>query len=242
MTSSMHPRSLLLPYKISPPTLPPPSLSRSYFQWPKRLRPPSPALFRPHYTYRRLLTHAINLPAENPGDPTERLNLDSIVSHAHKLFDDLPQPVKKFPWAKALESFFRLVFELACTVARYLSMPVLAVSSLSEMSYCGHEKKLALMPFPFLIGFALAGVLSDTAIELSVGLKEGDLPWHLLMVATFFLLLKLPGPYYPYWGRLLVPHFANGGLWRTLWLIFLWYRRAGRTGVQTVPSGRDGSS
>lgn len=63
------------------------------------------------------------------------------------------------------------MFDLACAVAKFLFVPILAVSSLSEMSYCGHERKLVLVPFPFLIGFFMAGVLADTAIELSVGVK-----------------------------------------------------------------------
>ncbi|KAL0911195.1 hypothetical protein M5K25_019317 [Dendrobium thyrsiflorum] len=242
-SSLLYPRTLLRPSKIST-AAPPPSLSpssRLSFQWPKPLRPPSPVLLCSFSTYCRFLPHAINLPAENPSDPGQRFSLDYIIATAQKLFDDLPQPVKKFPWVKALESFFRLLFDLACAVGKYLSIPMLAVSSLSEMSYCGHEKKLVFVPFPFLIGFVLAGVLVDTAIELSVGFKEGEFPWHLLMVATFFLLLKLPGPYYPYWGRLLIPHFANGGLWRTVWLVFVWYRGVGRTIIQTEPSDRDDS-
>ncbi|KAI0497708.1 hypothetical protein KFK09_020942 [Dendrobium nobile] len=241
-SSLLYPCTLLLPSKISTaaPTLSLPPSSRSSFQLPKPLRPPSPVLCS-FSTYGRFLPRAINLTAENPSDPGQRLSLDYIIATAQKLFDDLPEPVKKFPWVKALESFFRLLFDLACAVGKYLFIPMLAVSSLSEMSYCGHEKKLVLVPFPFLIGFVLAGVLVDTAIELSVGFKEGEFPWHLLMAATFFLLLKLPGPYYPYWGRLLIPHFANGGLWRTVWLVFLWYRGVGRTTIQTEPSGRDES-
>lgn len=55
--------------------------------------------------------------------------------------------------------------------------------------------------------------------------QQAEVPWHLVAVAIFFTLIKLPGPYYPYWGRILIPHIANGGLLRTLWFAFLWYRR-----------------
>lgn len=57
------------------------------------------------------------------------------------------------------------------------------------------------------------------------GLQDAEVPWHLIAIGIFFTVIKLPGPYYPYWGRLFIPHFANGALWRTLWFAFLWYRK-----------------
>ncbi|CAI8606071.1 unnamed protein product [Vicia faba] len=60
-------------------------------------------------------------------------------------------------------------------------------------------------------------------------MKHGDaeVPWHLIAIAIFFTLIKLPGPYYPYWGRILIPQFANGVLLRALWLQspFQWKRK-----------------
>jgi len=44
--------------------------------------------------------------------------------------------------------------------------------------------------------------------------QDAEVPWHLIAIAVFFVLLKLPGAYYPYWGRMLIPHFANGALLR----------------------------
>ena len=55
--------------------------------------------------------------------------------------------------------------------------------------------------------------------------QDAEVPWHLIAIAAFFTFVKLLGPYYPYWGRVFIPHFANGGLWRTLWFAFLRYRR-----------------
>lgn len=56
-------------------------------------------------------------------------------------------------------------------VVKYLSVPLLAVSSLSEMSYCAHEKKLFLVPVPLLIGMAIADLLRETILDLSPLLK-----------------------------------------------------------------------
>lgn len=56
-------------------------------------------------------------------------------------------------------------------------------------------------------------------------LQEAEVPWHLISIAIFFALIKFPGPYYPFWGRIFIPHFANGVLWRVAWSAFLWSRR-----------------
>ncbi|CAK9150808.1 unnamed protein product [Ilex paraguariensis] len=162
-------------------------------------------------------------------DEPERINLDHMMDKARKLWDRSPQPVKSFPWNRALETFIQLILDLILAVIKYLYVPVLAVTALSEMSYCAHEKKLYLVPFPFLVGVAVAGVLRETALESSPLLKNAEVPWHLIAVAIFFMLLKLPGPYFPYWGRIFIPHFANGVLLRTLWFAFLWYRRPQKT-------------
>ncbi|KAG1327245.1 hypothetical protein COCNU_01G011790 [Cocos nucifera] len=69
---------------------------------------------------------------------------------------------------------------------------------------------MVLVPIPLLAGFAIAGILKDTATELSPDLKEGGCPGDLLLIN---------------------PHFANGGLWRTIWFALMRYR---------VPQGTPG--
>ncbi|KAI4298420.1 hypothetical protein L6164_031983 [Bauhinia variegata] len=167
---------------------------------------------------------AMDMSAQHSDDDS-KIKLDHLIDKVQKLWDSSPQPVKNFPWNKALENFIQLTLNLILAVVKYLSVPLLAVSSLSELSYCAHERRLFLVPFPVIFGAAVAAVLKGTALELSPRLKNAEAPWHLIAIAIFFTLIKLPGPYYPYWGRILVPHFANGVLWRTLWFAILWYRR-----------------
>ncbi|GLT86329.1 hypothetical protein SLE2022_044740 [Rubroshorea leprosula] len=162
--------------------------------------------------------------ADESGD-SGKLNLEHVIEKARRMWDSSPEPVKKFPWNRALENFIQLIVDLTVAVVKYLSIPLLAVTSLGEMSYCAHVKKLAIVPVPLLIGFVVAGVLRNTVLELSFLLKDAEVPWHLILIAIFFTLIKLPGPYYPFWGRIFIPHLANGALWRTVWSMFLWYRR-----------------
>uniref|UniRef100_A0A7N0URD8 Uncharacterized protein n=1 Tax=Kalanchoe fedtschenkoi TaxID=63787 RepID=A0A7N0URD8_KALFE len=122
-----------------------------------------------------------------------------------------------------------LILDLVLAVVMYLSVPLLAVTSLNELSYCAHERKLFLTPVPLLIGVFLTGVLKETLFDLSPLLREAEVPWHLIAIAVIFTLLKLPGPYYPYWGRIFIPHMANGALLKTLWFAFEWYRRPRKT-------------
>lgn len=167
---------------------------------------------------------SMNMSAQQ-SDDHGKMKLDQLIDKARKLWDSSPEPVKNFPWSKALDNFIQLILDLILFVIRYLAVPVFAVTSLSELSYCAHERKLVLVPLPVLFGVAIAGILKETALELSPRLKDAEVPWHLIVIAIFFTLIKLPGPYYPYWGRIFIPHFANGVLLRTIWFTILWYRR-----------------
>ncbi|XP_062092223.1 uncharacterized protein LOC133798045 isoform X2 [Humulus lupulus] len=178
---------------------------------------------------------AMNMAAGQSSNDSGKTKFDQLMEKARKLWEASPQPVKSFPWNRAFDNFIQLTLDLFLAVVKYLSVPLLAVSSLSEMSYCAHERKLKLVPFPLFIGITLAGVLRQTALEISPLLKDAEVPWHLICMAIFFTLLKLPGPYYPYWGRIFIPHFANGGLLRTLWFAILWYRRPQKTSRTALP-------
>nr|XP_043623093.1 uncharacterized protein LOC122594856 [Erigeron canadensis] len=173
----------------------------------------------------------------NSSQPDERgkSNMDLVIDKARNLWDSSPQEVKSFPWTRALENFTQLIIDIILVITQYLYVPVMAITCVSEMSYCAHERKLVLIPLPILIGIAVAEVLKTRALKLSPYLKDAKVPWHLYANMLFFTLIKLPGPYYPYWGRIFIPHFANGGLFRTLWFLFLWYRRPRKdlhTGVE----------
>ncbi|CAA0825669.1 embryo defective 1273 [Striga hermonthica] len=171
--------------------------------------------------------------SENP----RKITVGHIVDKARKLWDNSPQPVKSFPWHSTLDNFIQLVLDLVLAVVKYLSVPLFVITSVSEMSYCAHERKVYLVPFPFLVGVVVSGVLVDAALESSPYLKNvAQVPWHLIALIIFFAVLKFPGPYYPYWGRILIPHFANGALWRTLWFMFLWYRRPLKTSENNRPN------
>lgn len=104
-------------------------------------------------------------------DDSGRVNWDSLKNKVKQLWDTSPEPVKSFPWNEALDNFIQLIADLILTVIKYLSVPLLLVTSLSEMSYCAHEKKLLIVPFPFIIGFSVAEVMRQTALSLSPILK-----------------------------------------------------------------------
>eukprot|EP01018_Ginkgo_biloba_P013886 Gb_31998 [translate_table: standard] len=171
----------------------------------------------------RLVSRAINMTSGQSGSPEEMRNVH--FENVRSLWDRCPEPIRVFPWKKAYEKFVQRLFSLAVEVAKWLFIPILIVSSLSEMTYCGGQNKELLIPIGMLAGSALAGILKETAVELSEKLKEGSFPWHLVIIGAFFALVKFPGPYYPYWGRVFLPHFANGGLWITLWFAHIWYKK-----------------
>ncbi|CAK9315825.1 unnamed protein product [Citrullus colocynthis] len=188
---------------------------------------------KPHKRFqnaRSVVSCAMNMTA-GQSDDSGRVSWDNLKNRVKQLWDSSPEPVKCFPWNEALDNFIQLIADLILMVVKYLCVPLLIVTSLSEMSYCAHEKKLLIVPFPFIIGFSIAEVMRQTALSLSPILKDLEVPWHLITIAIFFTLIKLPGPYYPYWGRIFIPHMANGGLFRTLWFLFLWFRRPRKTSM-----------
>lgn len=119
--------------------------------------------------------------AAGQSDNPRKLTIKRIIDEARKVWDSFPQPVKSFPWNKALENFIQINFDLVIAVIKFLSLPVFAITSISELSYCAHERKLYLVPFPFLIGIAVAGVLKEAALESSPYLKV------ILSFIVFFL-------------------------------------------------------
>ncbi|GAA0151789.1 hypothetical protein LIER_43152 [Lithospermum erythrorhizon] len=179
--------------------------------------------------------------AAGGSDEPKKMFFDIVMDKARKLWEDAPEPVKLFPWSRAMDNFVQLILDLFLTVVKYLYVPVMAVTSISEMSYSAHERKLYFIFIPLLLGLTVAGVLKEAALESSPSLKNFEVPWHLVIIAVFFTLLKLPGPYYPYWGRIFIPHFANGVLLRTLWFAILWSRRP-RNATETTSSVSDRQS
>ncbi|KAL8496257.1 hypothetical protein ACS0TY_020099 [Phlomoides rotata] len=100
-----------------------------------------------------------------------KLNFGHIVVKARSLWDSSPRPVKSFPWNNSSKHFVQLILDLVFEVINYLCIHVFADPSFSEMSYCAHERKLNLIPLPFLIGAVVAGVLKNAAFESSSYLK-----------------------------------------------------------------------
>lgn len=157
---------------------------------------------------------------------TENIHLENTPI---KLWEVCPEPVRNFPWKKAGERVIHNLFQPILGVAKRLLIPILAVTFFMEASYCVAQNKELFIPFGLLAGCVFAEILKETAIELSQNLKEGGFPWHLLAIALIFSFMKVLGPFYPYWGRILLPHFANGGLWQTIWLTRNWHKNQSQT-------------
>lgn len=109
--------------------------------------------------------------ADGHSDDHGKLNMDQMLDKGREFWNGLPKPIKSFPWNRVLDNFIQRILDVVIAVIKYLSAPVLAVTSLSEMSYCAHERKLFLVPVPLVLGFAVAGILKETAQEVSPLIK-----------------------------------------------------------------------
>lgn len=129
--------------------------------------------FRPFCASRKIkpkISCAMNMSAHQ-SDDDRKMQLNQLIDKARKLWDSSPEPVKNFPWNTALGNFIQLVLALTLAVVKYLAVPVFAVTCISELSYCAHQRKLFVFPIPVLLGAAVAGILKDTALELSPRLR-----------------------------------------------------------------------
>lgn len=120
---------------------------------------------------------AMNMSAQE-SDDHRKMKLYQLIDKSKMLWDSSPEPVKNFPWNKALDNYIQLILDIILAVVKYLCLPVFAVSSISELSYCAHEKKLVLVPIPVLFGVAVAGVLKETALDISPRLRVKSLVMH----------------------------------------------------------------
>ncbi|XP_024362805.1 uncharacterized protein [Physcomitrium patens] len=157
--------------------------------------------------------------SSNNGEETQENNLlANIMAKA-------PEPIRVFPWGKAGNLFVQRLLHQFWTVGKYLAIPVLAASMLSELSYTLLQEKVLIIPAGMIGGFAFAGMMKETAVELAADIEVGQFPWHLVALGFMFGALKFIGPYLPAWGRVSVPHFANGGLWHVIKLVIDWRRQ-----------------
>lgn len=175
------------------------------------------------------LLHATNTPTKDLSSElqeTENVDMDNTPI---KLLEICPEPVRRFPWKKAVWRVIQRLFQPILGVAKQLLIPILAVTFLMDVYYSIAQNKEIFIPIGMLAGCVFAEILKETAVELFQNFKEGGFPWHLLAMALIFSLIKVSGPYYPYWGRIFLPHFANGGLWQTIWLTRNWHKNQSQT-------------
>ncbi|KAH9304755.1 hypothetical protein KI387_009159 [Taxus chinensis] len=151
---------------------------------------------------------------------------ERIIKHTYvkdvpiKLWEMCPEPVRNFPWKKARKRVVERFFHLILDAIKWLGITILVVTFFMEASYCVAQNKELIMTIALITGGVFAEILKETSIELELPQinKEGDFPQHLLIIMSVFSLIKILGPFYPYWARIILPHLANGVLCRTIWL------------------------
>jgi hypothetical protein len=55
--------------------------------------------------------------------------------------------------------------------------------------------------------------------------QKTKFPWHWFAIGIVFVLVKGVAPSFPRWAQVILPHWANGGLWQVIWLANLWKKQ-----------------
>lgn len=126
--------------------------------------------------------------------------------------------VRTFPWEKVYGRFSQRVLSLVWITTKWLAIPVLVLSAVSELLYTLSAGKEIFIPLGLLIGVMLAKIVGNASLDILKELQDVRSAWPLVVLGMFFVLLKLPGPYYPSWAAVFFPHVANAGLVQTAFL------------------------
>lgn len=126
--------------------------------------------------------------------------------------------VRTFPWEKVYGRFIQRVLDLVWITVKWLAIPVLALSTVSELLYTLSAGKDIFIPLGILTGVLLAKIAGNASLDVVRELQDEKTSWPLIVMGILFVLLKLPGPYYPRWAAAFLPHVANAGLVQTAFL------------------------
>ena len=85
--------------------------------------------------------------------------------------DKASEPIRAFPWAKAGNVLLRRLLGQLWTVGKWLVIPVLALSVLSELSYTLLQENVLIIPIGMICGIVFAGIMRETALELSPSIE-----------------------------------------------------------------------
>jgi hypothetical protein len=103
--------------------------------------------------------------SSNNGDEGQQSSVTSNV------LDKASEPIRAFPWAKAGNVLLRRLLDQFWTVGKWLAIPVLALSVLSELSYTLLEEKVLIIPVGMVCGIVFTGIMRETALELSPSIE-----------------------------------------------------------------------
>ncbi|KAH7299766.1 hypothetical protein KP509_24G028000 [Ceratopteris richardii] len=127
--------------------------------------------------------------------------------------------VKSYPWGKMCWRFLHRAQDLAWIGTKWVEIPLFVLSTLSEIVCTLSVGKEICIPLGIVMGFMLSKVVGNACLDVMQELQDARTTWPLVLLAFFFILLKLPGPYYPSGAAAFLHHVANAGLLKTVFLI-----------------------
>ncbi|KAI5057408.1 hypothetical protein GOP47_0027423 [Adiantum capillus-veneris] len=126
-------------------------------------------------------------------------------------------------WAQFTTKLMHHAADAVWFFGKWFAAPALILLALRDVVVAVATGNELCIPVGLLVGTLFTGILKETFSTLGIDFQHNVLPWHLLELELFFVILRIGASRIaPFWFRVFLCHFIIGGLWQTLRFCLDW--------------------
>ncbi|XP_039023593.1 uncharacterized protein LOC120156322 isoform X2 [Hibiscus syriacus] len=152
------------------------------------------------------------------GDPNKIK--EQLVIIKDKLWENIPDSVKSFPWKKAENLLLEKLIIAGQRALKLSFVTYIVFSCLSDFMFSISRNQELMIPFGLIVGLFMSDFLRETSQEAfrSFQGKDSEVKWQLLAMGGFFVVFKFVSAFFAIRTRVFLLHVSNGGLMQVMWL------------------------
>eukprot|EP00250_Pteridium_aquilinum_P006908 c16737_g1_i1 orf=94-807(+) len=133
--------------------------------------------------------------------------------------------LESYPWDKFSTKLMQHLAEAVWFVGKWVAVPALILTALRDVYLTVLTANELCIPIGLLVGTILTGILKEACSTLGMDFQHNVLPWHLVELGLFFVIVKACALKGPLWFQAFLLHFTTGGLWQTIRFSLDWKAR-----------------